>query len=93
MLGDANTSGIMLLTMNELFNQVERNVTDKEFTIKISYLEVYNETLRDLLSGEDNVLDIREETGRGIVVSGVTEVIATTSHEVMTLLKYPKQEN
>ena len=88
MLGGNNSPGIMLLTMNELFRQIERNAGEKDYVIKISYLEVYNETLRDLLSSEDTSLDLREDVEKGIVVAGITEVIATTSQEVMTMLKY-----
>ncbi len=88
MLGGNNSPGIMLLTMNELFKQIEKNTTEKDYVIKISYLEVYNETLRDLLSNEDTSLDLREDVEKGIIVAGITEVIATTSQEVMTMLKY-----
>jgi len=87
MLGGNNSPGIMLLTMNELFRQIERNSGEKDFTIKVSYLEVYNETLRDLLSNDDTALDLREDAEKGIIVSGITEVIASTSQEIMTMLK------
>jgi len=84
MLGNSNRSGIMYLTMGELFKQT-RSHPDKHFVIKVSYLEVYNETLKDLLSDEENIVDIREDN-KGVVVSGITEVTVTTPEEVMELL-------
>lgn len=84
MLGTSTTPGIMYLTMGELFKEM-RSHSDKNFVVKVSYLEVYNETLRDLLSEEENIVDIREDN-KGIVVSGITEVTVSTPGEVMNLL-------
>ena len=36
--------------------------------------QVYNENLRDLLAPSDNVLDLREDPVKGMVVAGVSEV-------------------
>ena len=44
----------------------------------MSYLEIYNEVLHDLLTIDDKPLDIREDPVNGITISGITE-IATTS--------------
>ena len=55
---------------------------------RMSYLEIYNENIRDLLiQTNDKVLEIREDSLKGMVVSNLTEVIATSVDEVMTLLR------
>ena len=33
--------------------------------VKVSYLEIYNETIRDLLTSDDKVLDLREDGKQG----------------------------
>lgn len=55
----------------------------------MSYLEIYNENIRDLLiqNSDNRNLDLREDATRGIIVSGLTEVIATSVDEVMSLLR------
>ena len=54
----------------------------------MSYLEIYNENIRDLLiQNTDKTLELREDVTRGIIVSNLTEVIATSVDEVMTLLR------
>lgn len=48
----ANT-GIIFLTINDLLNLVNsESYSQYEFSIKVSYLEIYNEQVRDLLSRE-----------------------------------------
>lgn len=47
MIGNAVQPGVMVITMNDLFKRIEDS--KEKYDIKISYLEVYNETIRDLL--------------------------------------------
>lgn len=49
MLGTEDTYGIMGLTFIELFKKIEEQKRNKEFKILMSYLEIYNENIRDLL--------------------------------------------
>lgn len=55
----------------------------------MSYLEIYNENIRDLIiqTAENRNLELREDVTRGITVMGLTEVIATSVDEVMSLLR------
>ena len=59
MLGTGEDPGIMARSLNELFELIEKS-SGKEYKLKMSYLEVYNETLRDLLVKGDN-LEMRED--------------------------------
>ena len=54
MTGIENNPGIMPLTLNELFNKITEYSSDREYKIKISYLEIYNENIRDLLRFANN---------------------------------------
>jgi len=76
----------MPLTVKNLFEQMDSQ-HNKELLVKISYLEVYNETLRDLLTEEENLVELREDPEKGPILSGITEVITKNDQEVMTLLK------
>ena len=42
----------------------------KDFVIKLVFIEIYNENLRDLLNPHEKNLEIREDTKRGTIVSG-----------------------
>lgn len=43
--------------------------------MKVSYLEIYNENIKDLLTIEDKNLDLREDPVKGPCVAGITEII------------------
>lgn len=49
MLGSAEQPGIMFQTMRELF-RTKDEFEDREYLVKISFLEIYNEQIKDLIS-------------------------------------------
>lgn len=49
----------------------------------MSYLEIYNENIRDLLNPSSGYLDLRDDTrGRNIHVPGLTEISTNSTEEV-----------
>ena len=48
--GDTRRSWSYILTMKELYNRIEELKDTKIIDISLSYLEIYNETIRDLLN-------------------------------------------
>jgi len=56
--------------------------------VKMSYLEIYNENIRDLLNPASGFLELREDTSRNrnIQVAGLSEVVVISIDEVMGLL-------
>ena len=88
MIGNREQPGIMVLTLQELFHHSHRVAAKDslEFKVTVSFLEVYNENIRDLLSDGEEFLDLREDPMKGPVVSGITEVEASSAEEIMELL-------
>lgn len=85
MIGTPQAPGVMLLTVGSLLEQANHG----NKVVKCSFIEVYNENLRDLLApeGRDFPLDLREDPGKGICVCGVFETEAESMDEVMELLR------
>ncbi|KAJ8957542.1 hypothetical protein NQ318_020581 [Aromia moschata] len=50
MTGTPDTPGITFLTMTELFNKHQELSVERDFELGITYLEVYNELVKDLLN-------------------------------------------
>ena len=59
----------------------------------MSYLELYNEQIRDLLNPASGYLELREDSrGRNIQVSGLQEVSTTSTNEVVKIKKKKKKK-
>ncbi|KAK3486342.1 putative kinesin-related protein bimC [Neurospora crassa] len=71
-----DTAGIIPRVLHALFNKLE--VDDKEHCVRCSFIELYNEELRDLLSAEDNtklkIFDDNSKKGHATtIVQGMEE--------------------
>ena len=67
MFGDVNYDrGLMYLCFQDLFAH-QASFVNCDFNIKISFVEIYNEMIRDLLDPRSRTLDIREEDDRTFI--------------------------
>ncbi|XP_065506938.1 kinesin-like protein KIF18B [Caloenas nicobarica] len=71
MLGSEGSPGIMYLTMLELYQKIEARKEEKSCEVLVSYQEVYNEQIHDLLEPK-GPLTIREDPEKGVVVQGLS---------------------
>ncbi|KAI8830939.1 P-loop containing nucleoside triphosphate hydrolase protein [Chytriomyces cf. hyalinus JEL632] len=86
MSGDANAPGIISLTITDIFDRIASSADSLNFSLKVSYLEVYNEVVNDLLSPENTNLKIHEHMTRGVHVGGLTEESATCPADVQSII-------
>ena len=86
--GSPSNPGIIPLSIADLFAQI-RSTPDREFLLRASYLELYNESILDLLSpGVSRELSLSEGKKKGeVVVNGLTECAVRTEEEVRRLLR------
>ena len=80
--------GIIQRTIEDIFNFIE--VTSKnntKFIIRASYLQIYNESISDLLKPEKKNLQIREDKKKGIYVDSLSEWAVRTPVDLYALLK------
>ncbi|GFS78714.1 centromere-associated protein E [Nephila pilipes] len=87
MLGDndKNVLGIIHFTISEIFNLIQ-NMPEREFLLRVSYMEIYNETVRDLLSDENETLKLHEENGQ-IKVVGLKEHLIQEPEQMLQYMK------
>ncbi|KAF9362899.1 hypothetical protein BGX34_005285 [Mortierella sp. NVP85] len=78
--------GIIPRTVEDVFKYIHEN-SEREFLLRVSYLEIYNESIRDLLSPEAIDLRIHEDRRRGVYVSPLKEEIVTTPSQVMRIIQ------
>ncbi|XP_063112824.1 kinesin-like protein KIF18A isoform X2 [Cavia porcellus] len=85
MLGSAGEPGVMYLTMLDLYKCIDEIKEEKICSIAVSYLEVYNEQIRDLLA-DSGPLVVREDAQKGVVVQGLSLHQPRSSEEILQLL-------
>ncbi|KAL0935718.1 kinesin family protein [Colletotrichum truncatum] len=86
--GTSQHPGIIFLTMQELFEKINERSQDKTTEISLSYLEIYNETIRDLLvpGGSKQGLMLREDSNQAVSVAGLTSHHPKDVQEVMDMI-------
>ncbi|KAI5865710.1 kinesin-domain-containing protein [Durotheca rogersii] len=86
--GTAQMPGIIFLTMQELFEKIAERSDEKHTEISLSYLEIYNETIRDLLvpGGSKQGLMLREDSNQAVTVAGLTSHHPRDVQEVMDMI-------
>lgn len=62
-------TGIIPRFCHQLFDQIPSNMVAQ---MKVSYLEIYNEVVYDLLSSERKALKVRERSDKGVFVSDLS---------------------
>ncbi|XP_017559977.1 kinesin-like protein KIF22 isoform X2 [Pygocentrus nattereri] len=75
MLGSQEHPGVIPRAVREVFQLVriqERDQDEWQFSVGMSYLEIYNEKVLDLLSPSSQDLPIREDKDKNIVIPGLT---------------------
>ncbi|WZZ51100.1 hypothetical protein YC2023_051207 [Brassica napus] len=63
-----------------------RDISDREFLIRVSYMEIYNEEINDLLAVENQRLQIHEHLKRRVFVAGLSEEIVNDAEQILKLL-------
>ncbi|KAM6320401.1 LOW QUALITY PROTEIN: kinesin-like protein KIF19 [Podargus strigoides] len=84
MLGTDCELGIYIHTLDDLFKALEAT-SEIDYRVPMSYLEIYNEVICDLLNPSSGFLDLEDPRG-SIHIAGIMEVSTTNAQEIMQLL-------
>ena len=81
--------GLVPRVIEDIFlyiNNIKEKNKEIKFSIRTSYLQIYNEYISDLLIPQNKNLNIREDKKKGIFVDGLSEWVVNNSNEIYTLL-------
>ena len=88
MIGTAGQPGVMVATMHDLFAGMRARESGR-YEVSVSYMEVYNEQIRDLLSPSPTAspLQLREEPNGAMTIAGLTSHTPSSAAEVFRMLE------
>ena len=81
-----NNAGIIPLTLEELFEQIKNDKDIIDSQIGVSFIEIYNESINDLLDSSKVNLDLRETANREVIVNNLTEIKIKNHEQALNLL-------
>lgn len=73
MMGNEEDPGIIPRTCENLFQEISKFDFTEKAQIKVSYFEIYNEQVRDLLASSEKPLRVREDPKTGPYVDQLSE--------------------
>lgn len=73
--------GIMPRTFDNIFQQIQSD-TVKQYLVRVSYLEIYNEEIRDLMSKKPVRLDLRDKD-TGVYVKDLSTFVVKTPGDML----------
>jgi len=79
--------GIIPRITEQIFTSIMQAPPHLEFTVKVSYMEIYMEKVRDLLNPANDNLPVHEEKNRGVYVKGLLEVYVSSVPEVYEVMR------
>lgn len=79
--------GIIPRIVEQIFDSILASPGNIEYTVRVSYMEIYMERIRDLLNPINDNLPIHEERGRGVYVKGLLEVYVSSVAEVYEVMR------
>ncbi|XP_020885438.1 kinesin-like protein KIN-7O isoform X2 [Arabidopsis lyrata subsp. lyrata] len=86
MRGSTIEPGIISLAVHDLFDIISQD-TSREYLLRMSYLEIYNENINDLLDPLNRKLQIHENLEKGVFVAGLREDIVDSPQQVLELME------
>ncbi|XP_037991221.1 centromere-associated protein E [Motacilla alba alba] len=88
MMGNEDSVGIIPKAIQHVF-KIICEIPDREFLLRVSYMEIYNETITDLLcdNRKKKPLGIREDVNRNTYVEDLIEEVVVAPEQVMEWIR------
>ncbi|XP_073019652.1 kinesin-like protein KIN-7C, mitochondrial [Primulina eburnea] len=84
MHGEQKSPGVIPLAIKDVFGIIQET-PGREFLLRVSYLEIYNEVINDLLDPTGQNLRIREDS-QGTYVEGIKEEVVLSPAHALSLI-------
>ena len=87
-IDDINRKGIIPRSFESLYQTLYELHSSIEYSVKVSYIEIYMEKIKDLLqpTRSNSELVIREDKIKGVYIAGVTEATVQSHEELLNIM-------
>ena len=79
--------GIVPRMVRTVFNRIDNSSENIEFTVKVSMVEIYMETIKDLLDPTKVNMKIKADKQKGIFIHDLTERYIASDDEVYEIMR------
>lgn len=79
--------GVIPRIVEQIFASILASPGTIEYTVRVSYMEIYMEKIRDLLAPQNDNLPVHEEKSRGVYVKGLLEIYVSSVQEVYEVMR------
>ncbi|KAK4186870.1 kinesin heavy chain [Podospora australis] len=86
-IDDENGKGVIPRIVEQIFTNILSSAANIEYTVRVSYMEIYMERIRDLLAPQNDNLPVHEEKNRGVYVKGLLEIYVSSVQEVFEVMR------
>lgn len=86
-IDDNEGRGVIPRIVEQIFESILSSPLNIEYTVRVSYMEIYMERIRDLLQPQNDNLPIHEEKNRGVYVKGLLEIYVSSVQEVYEVMR------
>ncbi|KAI5475516.1 kinesin family member 5 [Pseudohyphozyma bogoriensis] len=86
-IDDVEMKGIIPRITEQIFASIMASPADIEYLVKVSYMEIYMERIRDLLAPENDNLPVHEDKVKGVYVKNLSDFYVGNAPEVYEIMR------
>ncbi|KII88481.1 hypothetical protein PLICRDRAFT_41639 [Plicaturopsis crispa FD-325 SS-3] len=79
--------GIIPRITEQIFQSIIESDAHLEYVVKVSYMEIYLERIRDLLAPQNDNLQVHEEKSKGVYVKNLSDYYVSSAREVYEIMR------
>ncbi|KAI0093926.1 kinesin heavy chain [Irpex rosettiformis] len=79
--------GLIPRITEQIFQSIMDSDAHLEYLVKVSYMEIYLERIRDLLAPQNDNLQVHEEKSKGVYVKNLSDYYVSSAREVYEIMR------
>ncbi|KZV90266.1 kinesin-domain-containing protein [Exidia glandulosa HHB12029] len=86
-IDNPDLKGIIPRITEQIFTSILESDASLEYMVKVSYMEIYLERIKDLLAPQNDNLPIHEEKSKGVYIKGLSDYYVSNAREVYEIMR------